>query len=135
MRLKELENTQQNKAAEVAKLKLELDNAHADAASADERRRSEVETYKIRLKEIENRQQANAAAKLAKLQQERDQAKAAEASEELAKNQPGRSSELYQQAKSMFVEGKIDEAIKLVDESESTSPSLTLFFSPAVFRV
>ena len=77
------------------------------------------ESYRRRLKELEDTQQATASA-LTKLQQERDQAKAAaeKASEELAKNQPGRSSELYQQAKRLFLDGKIDEAIQLLDDEK-----------------
>src|ERR1700730_2843530 len=77
------------------------------------------ESYPNRVKELEDIQQATAAA-LTKLQQERDQAKvsAEKASEELAKNQPGQSSELYQQAKRLFVEGKVEEAISLLDEEK-----------------
>src|ERR1700756_2918890 len=58
------------------------------------------ETYRKRVKELEDTQQATAAA-LTKLQQERDQARAAaeKASEQLAKNGPGQSSGLYQEAK------------------------------------
>jgi tetratricopeptide (TPR) repeat protein len=77
------------------------------------------ESYQKRLKDLKDTQQATDAA-LTKVQQERDQAKAAaeKASEELAKNQPGRSSELYQQAKRLFVEGKVEEAISLLDEEK-----------------
>jgi tetratricopeptide (TPR) repeat protein len=77
------------------------------------------ESYRERLKELEDTQQTAASA-MTKLQQERDQAKAAaeKASEELAKNQPGQSSELYQQAKRLFLAGKIDEAIQLLDDEK-----------------
>jgi tetratricopeptide (TPR) repeat protein len=77
------------------------------------------ESYQKRLKELEDSRQATAAA-LTKLQQERDQANAAaeKASEELAKNQPGRSSDLYQGAKWLFLDGKIEEAIKLLDDEK-----------------
>jgi tetratricopeptide (TPR) repeat protein len=77
------------------------------------------ETYRRRVKELEDTQQATAT-ELAKLRQERDQAKTAaeKASEELAKNQPGRGSELYQQAKRLFAEGKVEEAITLLDEDK-----------------
>ncbi len=80
------------------------------------------ETYQKHLKELEDTQQATAAA-LTKLQQERDQAKSAaeKASEELAKSQPGQSSELYQEAKRLFLAGKIDEAIKLLDDNKLRS--------------
>ena len=80
------------------------------------------ETYQKHLKELEDMQQATAAA-LTKLQQERDQAKSAaeKASEELAKSQPGQSSELYQEAKRLFLAGKIDEAIKLLDDNKLRS--------------
>ena len=36
----------------------------------------------------------------------------------MAKNQPGQSSELYQQAKRLFLDGKIEEAIKLLDDEK-----------------
>jgi len=77
------------------------------------------ETYRKRVKELEDAQQATAAA-LTKLHQDRDQAKSAaeKASEELAKNQAGQSSELYRQAKRLFLEGKIDEALKLLDDEK-----------------
>src|SRR5271165_837140 len=77
------------------------------------------EAYKKRLKELEDLQQATAVA-LAKLQKERHQARAATemAAQELAKNEPGRNSELYQQAKRRFVEGKVEEAITLLDEEK-----------------
>jgi tetratricopeptide (TPR) repeat protein/pimeloyl-ACP methyl ester carboxylesterase len=77
------------------------------------------ESYQKRLKELEHTRQATAAA-LTKLQQERDQAKAAagKASEELAKNRPGQNTELYQKAKRLFVEGKVEEAITLLDEEK-----------------
>src|SRR5580704_3940444 len=77
------------------------------------------ETYQKKVKELEEAQQATAAA-LTKLQQERDQAKAAaeKAAEQLAKNQPGRTSELYQEAKRLFLDGKIEEAITLLDDEK-----------------
>jgi len=77
------------------------------------------QTYRKRVKELEDTQQATAAA-LTKVQQERDQAKALaeKYSEELAKNPPGQNTELYQQAKRLFVEGKVEEAIQLLDEEK-----------------
>src|SRR5262249_54815703 len=60
------------------------------------------------------------AAALAQLQKERDQAKAAadKAAEELAKNQPGQGSGLYRQAKRLFLDGKVDEAIQLLEDEK-----------------
>jgi tetratricopeptide (TPR) repeat protein len=77
------------------------------------------ESYQKRQKELEDTQQATAVA-LTKLQQEREQAKAAagKASEELAKDEPGRTSELYRQAKRLFLEGKVAEAITLLDDEK-----------------
>ena len=76
-------------------------------------------TYQKKLKALEEAHQTDLEA-AAKLKEERDQAKAAaeKYSLELAKDQPGRSSELYQQARRLFVEGKIDEAIALLDENK-----------------
>jgi tetratricopeptide (TPR) repeat protein len=77
------------------------------------------ETYRERVKELEDTQQATGAA-LTKLQQERDQAKAAAemAAEQLAKNQPGQTSEIYLQAKRLFLDGKIDQALKLLEDEK-----------------
>jgi len=77
------------------------------------------ESYQKRLKELEDTQQATAVA-LTKLKQERSQAEGAakKVSAELAKNQPGQNTELYQQAKRLFVEGKVEEAISLLDEEK-----------------
>jgi tetratricopeptide (TPR) repeat protein len=81
------------------------------------------EAYQQKLIALADKLRADAEAfpaEKAKLLQERDEARAAAqtASEELAKDQPGRSSELYQQAKRLFLEGKIDEAIKLLDDEK-----------------
>ena len=75
------------------------------------------ETYKRRVKELEEAHQADSSS-LEKLRQERDQANAAaeKAAEELAKNQPGQESELYQNAMRLFLDGQIQEAIELLDE-------------------
>ncbi len=75
------------------------------------------QSYQGRLKELEDTQQATAAA-LTKLQQERDQAKAQaeRTSEELAKNNQG--SELYRQAKRLFVDGNVDEAIQVLEDKK-----------------
>ena len=77
------------------------------------------ESYQKRLKELEDTQQATAAA-LAKLQRERDQGKATaeKVAEQLAKIQPGQGSELFKQANRLFLDGKIDEAIKLLDDEK-----------------
>jgi hypothetical protein len=70
------------------------------------------ETYQRRVKDLEATQQATAIT-MGKLQQERDQAEAnaEKAAEELAKNRPGQSSPLYQQALRLFLDGGIDDAI------------------------
>ena len=77
------------------------------------------QTYQKRLKELEETQQATAAAST-KLQQERDQAKASaeKLAEEMAKNQPGQSSELYKEAQRLFLDGKIDAAIELLNDDK-----------------
>lgn len=61
------------------------------------------------------------AATIAKLQEERTLAKAVaeKASAEFAKNQPGQASEIYQEAERLYLAGKIDEAIKLLDGEKS----------------
>jgi tetratricopeptide (TPR) repeat protein len=110
-RVKELEDRQQGTAPALAKLQQERDQAKATAEKASER-----------VKGLEDRQQGTAPA-LAKLQQERDQA-----SEQLAMNQAGPNSELYQQAKRflelyqrakrLFLDGNIAEAINLLDDEE-----------------
>jgi hypothetical protein len=76
-------------------------------------------TYKQELDILKEEHRADAAA-LVELQRERQQAIAAgeQASEELAKNGPGQSSALYQQAKRLFLEGKIDDAIKLLSNND-----------------
>jgi hypothetical protein len=55
-----------------------------------------------------------------KLQQERDQAKAnaEKAAEGLAKEGPGQRSPLCRQTLRLFLDGRIDDAIKLLDEDE-----------------
>ena len=79
------------------------------------------ESYRKRVKELEDMQQATGVA-LSKLQQERDQAKAAaeKAAEQLAKNQPGQTSELYLQAKRLFLDGKIDQALSSLKTKNCT---------------
>lgn len=75
------------------------------------------ETYQKHLKTLQDAHVADATA-IAKLQRERDQAKAnaEKGSEELAKSQPSQGSELYQDAKRLFLAGKVDEAIELLDD-------------------
>ena len=67
------------------------------------------ETYKKKFEEAQNA----TAAELAKLRQERDQAKEAaeKAAEGLAKQKPGGGSELYRTAMQLFLDGKVDEAL------------------------
>jgi tetratricopeptide (TPR) repeat protein len=76
-------------------------------------------TYQQKLKVLEDEHRADAAA-LDNLQKERDQAKASaeKLAEEMAKNQPGQSFELYKQAQRLFLDGKIDAAIALLDNDE-----------------
>ncbi len=76
-------------------------------------------TYKAKLKELGEAHQADTTA-LASLQKERDQAKASaeKLAGEMAKNQPGQSSELYKQAQRLFLDGKIDAAIALLDDDK-----------------
>jgi hypothetical protein len=73
------------------------------------------ETYRKKFEEAQNA----SATELAKLRQERDQAKDAvqKMAEGLAKQQPGAGSELYRTAMRLFLDGKVDEAlVTLSDE-------------------
>src|SRR6266446_4010247 len=73
------------------------------------------ETYRKKFEEAQNA----SAAELARLRQERDQAKEAaeKVAEGLAKQKPGGGSELYQTAMRSFLDGKVDQAlITLSDE-------------------
>jgi tetratricopeptide (TPR) repeat protein len=73
------------------------------------------ETYRKKFEEAQNA----TAAELAKLRQERDQAKEAaeKVTEELAKQKPGVGSELYRTAMRLFLDGKVDPAlVTLSDE-------------------
>jgi tetratricopeptide (TPR) repeat protein len=76
-------------------------------------------TYQQKLKALEDENKSDAAT-IAKLQEERDQAKAGaeKAAAELAKNQPGQGSEMYQEAQRLFLEGKIEAAIALLDDDK-----------------
>jgi tetratricopeptide (TPR) repeat protein len=81
------------------------------------------ENYQQKLKALEEKYQADEAklaAEKAALQKERDQqiAAAENTAEQLAKNQPGQNTELYKQAKRLFLEGKIGEAIKLLGDND-----------------
>jgi tetratricopeptide (TPR) repeat protein len=75
--------------------------------------------YKRRLKELEERHQADAAT-VANLQHERAQAKAAleGAAEESARAKLDQTSELYQQAVRLFLDGKVDEALQVLDKDK-----------------
>src|SRR6266480_5130826 len=70
------------------------------------------QTYKKKLAEAEAAGAA-AVAELAKLRQERDQAKdaAEKVAEGLAKEKPGAGSELYRTAMRLFLDGKVDQAL------------------------
>src|SRR6516162_4966370 len=76
-------------------------------------------TYQQKLKALEEENKSDATT-IAKLQEERDQAKASaeKAAAELAKNQPGQGSELYQEAQRLFLAGKIEAAIALLDDDK-----------------
>jgi tetratricopeptide (TPR) repeat protein len=73
-------------------------------------------TYEQRLKEVSESQKSNAA-ELARLRQERDQARQAadQATEELARRKPEETSEIYRQAMRLFLEGKVAEALQALD--------------------
>jgi tetratricopeptide (TPR) repeat protein len=75
--------------------------------------------YQKRLGEL---QSTNSEA-IARLQKERDQAKitADKAAQELARVQPGQTSELYNQAMRLFLDGQIDPALKVLDEERLRS--------------
>jgi hypothetical protein len=74
------------------------------------------ETYKKKFKETQNA----SAAEIAKIRQERDQAKQAaeKVAEELAKQEPGSGSELYRTAMQLFLEGKVGEALSTLEEEK-----------------
>jgi len=74
------------------------------------------QTYQKRLKELEAKNQANAAA-LAKLRKDRDHARttAEKLAEESARLKPEVTPELNKQALSLFLDGKVDEALQLLD--------------------
>ena len=76
-------------------------------------------TYQQKLKALEEENKSDAAT-IAKLQEERDQAKAGaeKSAAELAKNQPGQGSEMYQEAVRLYLDGKIDAAIALLDDDK-----------------
>src|SRR6516164_6504593 len=76
-------------------------------------------TYQQKLKALEDENKSDATT-IAKLQVERDQAKAGaeKAAAELAKNQPGQGSEMYQEAQRLFLDGKIEAAIALLDDDK-----------------
>jgi hypothetical protein len=77
------------------------------------------ESYQKKIKELEEAHQADTTA-LTSLQKKRDQAKASaeELAEQMAKNHPGQSSDLYKQAQRLFLDDKIEEAIKLLDDEK-----------------
>jgi tetratricopeptide (TPR) repeat protein len=76
-------------------------------------------TYQEELKVLQDDRRADAAS-IARLRQERDQAEAVagKAAEELAGNPPGQGSERYRQAKRLFLDGKLKEAIQLLDDAK-----------------
>ena len=76
-------------------------------------------TYQQKLKALEEENKSDATT-IAKLEEERDQAKdsAEKAALELAKNPPGQGSEMYQEAERLFLAGKIEAAIALLDDDK-----------------
>ncbi|MGA9578777.1 MAG: tetratricopeptide repeat protein, partial [Terrimicrobiaceae bacterium] len=79
-------------------------------------------TYKTALKELEARRQATAAA-LTELEKQRFEAHTAaeKAADEFAKIRLGASSDLYQQAMRLFLEGKVEQALKVIDDEKLRS--------------
>src|SRR5664280_3334126 len=77
------------------------------------------QTYKARVKQLEENNQQTAAAR-AKLREERDQAKAAaeKAADELARLKPGDTTDLYAEAMSLFLKGKVQEALQVLDNEK-----------------
>src|ERR1019366_649154 len=77
------------------------------------------QTYKVRVKQLEDSNQQTAAA-MAKLREERDQAKAAaeKAADELSRLKPGDTTDLYAEAMSLFLKGKVSEALHVLDEQK-----------------
>jgi hypothetical protein len=75
--------------------------------------------YQQKLKALEEENKSDATT-IAKLQQERDQAKdaAEQAAAELAKNQPGQGSEMYHEVERLYLDGRIDSAILLLDDDK-----------------
>src|SRR6516162_2097476 len=76
-------------------------------------------TYQQKFKALEEENKSDPTT-IAKLQEERDEAKvsAKKAAAELARNQPGQGSEIYQEAERLFLDGKIEAAIELLDDDK-----------------
>jgi tetratricopeptide (TPR) repeat protein len=76
-------------------------------------------TYQQKLKGLEDENKSDATT-IARLQEERDQAKAGaeKAAAELARNQPGQGSEMYQETERLFLDGKIEAAVALLDDDK-----------------
>jgi tetratricopeptide (TPR) repeat protein len=77
------------------------------------------DNYQRKVKELELKHQETVVA-MAKLREERDQAKAAadKAADELARLKRGETSELYAEAMSLFLNGKVEEALRVLDEDK-----------------
>jgi tetratricopeptide (TPR) repeat protein len=75
--------------------------------------------YQKRLSEL----QSISSEAIARLQQERDQARSAaeKAAEDLARAKPGQTSELYNQAMRLFLDGQVEQALKILDEERLRS--------------
>jgi tetratricopeptide (TPR) repeat protein len=77
------------------------------------------ETYKKRVRELEESSQ-QASSEMAKLRQQRDEAEAAaeKAAEELARREPGDTTNLYAEAMSLFLKGNVSEALSTLDDEK-----------------
>ncbi len=81
--------------------------------------RAAEETYKRRIGELEQTNQQSVAA-MAKLRAERDQAIALadKASAEFARLKPAETTDIYQSAMSLFLNGKVQDALLVLDEKK-----------------
>jgi hypothetical protein len=77
------------------------------------------QTYKAQVKKLKESNRQTVAA-MAKLREERDQARASaeKAADEVARLKPGDTSDLYAQAMSLFLQGKVQDAIRVLDEEK-----------------
>ena len=133
---KELEERHQTDVASLFRLRKELDQAKsirtkiltAEVGDREEmaRRFSRLkgieaveQSYRQKLKELEERHQTDAAS-LSRLREKLDQAKsiAARVGEELARDDIGQEPKLYQEAMRLFLAGELDAALDVLDETK-----------------